>query len=123
MADTKLVSSARGHRRRTLLILAGSILLFGLSGQPQAIAAPTAVSEPATNRKTVTIPVEGMSCVACAAAVKKALKSIDGVSNVEVSLENRTARVTYASDTLSPDSFVTIINKLGYKAGVPAVTQ
>ncbi|MGH8628314.1 MAG: heavy-metal-associated domain-containing protein [Gammaproteobacteria bacterium] len=34
--------------------------------------------------KTVVIPVEGMSCVACAARVKKSLTSTAGVGNVQV---------------------------------------
>jgi copper chaperone CopZ len=62
---------------------------------------------------------KGMVCVACAATVKRALKSIDGVSNVEVSLEKRTVQVTYAPDKLSPDRLVAAVNKAGYSAGAP----
>jgi copper chaperone CopZ len=69
--------------------------------------------------KTVVIPVEGMACIACAASVKRALKSIDGVSEVEVNLAQRVARVTYAPAKVAPDRLVTAINKLGYRAGTP----
>jgi copper chaperone CopZ len=69
--------------------------------------------------KTVVIPVEGMACVACAASVKRALKAIDGVAQVEVNLERRSARVTYAPAKVAPDRLVAAINKLGYRAGTP----
>lgn len=70
--------------------------------------------------KTVLIPVEGMSCVACAASVKKALTSLGGVSKVEVNLAERNARVRFDSTRVSPDRLVAAINGLGYRAGVPA---
>jgi copper chaperone len=42
------------------------------------------------------IIVKGMSCGHCAAAVEKALKSLSGVSAVQVDL--KTGRVTFESD-------------------------
>jgi len=60
-----------------------------------------------------------MACVVCAATVKKTVKSLAGVSRVEVSLEKRGAQVTYEPDKVSPDTIVAAINKLGYKAGSP----
>jgi copper chaperone CopZ len=89
--------------------------MFLLGSLPPALAAGAS----GTQVKTVVIPVEGMVCVACAATVKGALKSIAGVSHVEVNLEKRTAQVTYAPDKLSPDRLVEAINKRGYRAGVP----
>jgi len=68
---------------------------------------------------TVTIPVEGMVCASCTARVKKALKSIDGVTDAEVSLENHTARVQYVEGKISPEQLVAAINHLGYRAGTP----
>jgi copper chaperone CopZ len=70
--------------------------------------------------KTVVMPVEGMSCSACAASVKKALTSIDGVANVEVNLAERNARVRFDPSKLSPDRLVAAVNGLGYQAGAPA---
>ena len=70
--------------------------------------------------KMVQIPVEGMSCAACVARVKKTLTSIGGVSDVEVSLVKRNARVRFDPSRLSPDQLVAAINGLGYHAGAPA---
>lgn len=43
-----------------------------------------------------TLNIEGMMCNHCVAHVKKALESVDGVSSVNVSLENNNATVTLA---------------------------
>lgn len=69
--------------------------------------------------KIVVMPVEGMSCVACAARVKKGLKEIDGVADVEVNLAERNARVRFAPSKLSPNRLVAAVNGLGYRAGAP----
>jgi len=89
-----------------------------LAGNPHAEVSVSA--EVAGETKTVLIPVEGMSCVVCAASVKKALQSIDGVQEAEISLERREARVRYVEGKVSPEQLVAAVNKLGYKAGAPA---
>jgi copper ion binding protein len=73
--------------------------------------------------KTVSIPVEGMSCVSCAARVKRTLKGIEGVQRVEVSLERREATVRFAADRVTPDRLEAAINELGYKAGKSRVVE
>ena len=40
---------------------------------------------------TKTIKIEGMSCSHCSGAVTKALEALEGVSEVQVSLENKQA--------------------------------
>ncbi|MCH5170960.1 MAG: heavy-metal-associated domain-containing protein [Oscillospiraceae bacterium] len=45
-----------------------------------------------------TLKIEGMSCGHCTARVAAALKELDGVENVEMSLENKTAVVTLSKD-------------------------
>lgn len=67
--------------------------------------------------KTVTMPVEGMSCGSCVSNVKKTVKSLDGVQNVEVSLEKRQATITYVEDKISPEQISKAIDEKGYKTG------
>ena len=43
---------------------------------------------------TKTLKIEGMMCMHCEAAVKKALENLDGVESAEVSREKGTAVVT-----------------------------
>lgn len=65
------------------------------------------------------IPVEGMSCAACAARVRRTLEDINGVVSAEVSLAERNVKVRYVDKTLSSDNLVAAINALGYKARAP----
>jgi copper chaperone CopZ len=65
----------------------------------------------------VTIPVEGMVCLACTAKVKSTLRDINGVTEVEVNLAGRVARVEYLEGKVSPEQLVSAINGLGYRAG------
>jgi copper chaperone CopZ len=119
MANLDRYSLRLSFFRRIALVLASVISLLAPTGYVFAAAAPTPATDSQPALKTVVIPVEGMACVVCAATVKKTVKSLAGVSRVEVSLEKRGAQVTYAPDKLSPDTIVAAINKLGYKAGSP----
>lgn len=50
-------------------------------------------NKPSSNGKieevSVEIPIEGMSCMACMAKVKKTLSGLDGIANVKVNLESK----------------------------------
>ena len=45
--------------------------------------------------QTVTLSVPGMTCAACPITVKKALTKVEGVSQVDVSFDQREAVVTF----------------------------
>lgn len=100
-----------------VVVAAGAVAVF-IAGKQRAEVSVSA--EVAGETKTVRIPVQGMSCVVCAASVKKALQSIDGVQEAEISLERREARVRYyVEGKVSPEQLVAAVNQLGYKAGTP----
>ena len=103
----------------TVVVMAGLGVGFFL----HARQGRTDVSVPQANTRVVTIPVEGMSCISCAATVKKTIQKIDGVTEVEVSLEHRAARVRYINGMVSPDQLVAAINHLGYQAGTPQAEE
>ncbi len=96
----------------------GVLALLGGTGACTSRTAPAA--NEGANTRIVLIPVEGMSCAACAARVKKALSSIAAVSDVEVSLVERRVRVRFDPARVAPDRLVAAINGLGYRAGAPA---
>lgn len=73
--------------------------------------------------ESVVIPIEGMSCSACVARVKKALKETEGVSGVHVSLEKREAEIRYDSTKISSEKLAEAIDELGYKAGPPRAKE
>ncbi len=67
----------------------------------------------------VKMPVDGMTCSACQSNVKKTIKSIDGVSDVEVSLEKRFAYFTYDPKKVKIENVQKAVNDKGYAAGKP----
>lgn len=105
----------------TVILLVAVGLGAGFFVHARQGRAQLSVPQPGTS--VVTIPVEGMSCVSCAATVRKALQSIEGVTEVEVSLEHRAARVRYIDRKISPDQLVAAVNHLGYRAGAPQVEE
>ena len=61
-----------------------------------------------------TINIEGMLCVNCVMHVKNALMAVSGVTNVDVSLEKKTAEVTLGvevSDVILSDA----VEEAGYE--------
>jgi copper chaperone CopZ len=108
-----------GFLWRSLLSVAliAVALAFTTGCSSQKTVAANAVSNAAT--KTTFIPVEGMSCGSCAATVKRGVRKLDGVTDVEVSLEHRGARVRYSEGKVTPDQIAAAITRLGYKAGHP----
>lgn len=70
--------------------------------------------------KVTTLRIEGMTCGACATAVRQVLKNVDGVKGARVSYEDKNAVVTYDPARVTPDKIVrAIAEKLpAYKATV-----
>ena len=110
-----------GQRRRTALALPLiTLLAFAFAAEPvKAQKNQPAVEAGSSVTTSVVIPVEGMSCSACVARVKRGLKAVKGVSEVQVSLEKREAEVRYAPKKTSPEKLAKAIKDLGYKAGTP----
>jgi copper ion binding protein len=59
------------------------------------------------------ISIEGMSCNHCVKHVTDALKAIEGVSKVEVSLKNGKA-IIEAENTVSNAEIIDAVNDAGY---------
>lgn len=64
---------------------------------------------------TKTVKIEGMSCGHCSAAVNKALSAVDGVSQVDVSLEEKQAKVTLSGGDVSDDTLRQAVEDAGYE--------
>ncbi len=74
---------------------------------------------------TIDISIEGMTCDHCVEAVTGALESVDGVQDVEVSLAEKKARVTYDDSRCKSDELEAVLAAEGYSAnlyGNPAPT-
>ena len=62
----------------------------------------------------ITINVNGMMCMHCHARVEKVLKSLPGVTNVVVSLENKNA--TVEGEGITKDLLIQAVIDAGYEA-------
>lgn len=69
--------------------------------------------------QTVKMPVNGMVCNACQSNVKKTIKSVDGVTDVEVNLEKKFALFAYDPQKVKPEQVQKAVNDKGFTAGKP----
>ena len=76
--------------------------------------AAAAVSVPHLERAR--FAVEGMDCTACATAIEKKLKTLEGVQNATVSYQQKQATVEFDSHKLSVAQLVQAIQDVGYRA-------
>lgn len=67
-------------------------------------------------KETITLDVKGMHCPKCVARVTDALEDADGVTGVEVSLENENAVVEGRG--MDAENLVAVVNELGFTASV-----
>ena len=73
--------------------------------------------------KTQQLKVTGMTCGGCTSSVTKALKAINGVADVNVSLSNSQATVQYDEMLTSPEQLKSAVIKAGYGLDASNTTQ
>ncbi len=64
--------------------------------------------------REITVKVQGMSCEHCVRTVKTALMSLEGVSDVQVSLETGLVKITSTRD-LPREEIKRAVEEWGYK--------
>ena len=67
--------------------------------------------------KTLKFDVTGMSCAACVAHVEKAVRSVDGVTEVTVNLLTNSMQVTFDTPA-TPEIICNAVSKVGYGAKI-----
>ena len=72
--------------------------------------------------KTITIPVQGMSCGGCAGSVQRALEKHPGVGTASVNLAENRATVEFDPAATSAGALVEAIRAAGYGAALPEQT-
>jgi len=70
------------------------------------------------NEQTVTFNVEKMTCATCPIAVRKAMQRVDGVKEVSVDFESKTATVTYDAIETTAVEIGTASENVGFPASV-----
>ena len=83
-------------------------MLVLMSGTPLA----------ADNELTVTFDVRKMTCATCPIAVRKAIERVDGVTQVEVSLDDHSAVVTFDSSATTAAAIGQASTDVGFPATV-----
>ena len=68
--------------------------------------------------QTVQYPVIGMSCAACAAHVDKALRSVEGVHEVNVNLPMNFAKVTFDAMQCTPVKLQKAVERMGFELDI-----
>lgn len=113
-------------KRIGLIKLMASSLLLLLAFVPPSCAQQQKKAEPVTKEQTklvavqkIKMPIDGMVCMACQSTVKKTIKSLNGVTNVEVSLEKKNAIISYYPNEVKPQQIQKAVNDKGYTAGKP----
>jgi Cu+-exporting ATPase len=69
--------------------------------------------------REVVLSINGMTCASCVARVEKSLNKVVGVSSASVNLATEQATIK-ALATVSPDVLVSVVQKAGYDASIPA---
>jgi len=70
--------------------------------------------------KTKTLPIEGMTCAACSAAVERAVRKLPGVSEANVNLSAENLHLRYDESQVSLENVVQAVDDAGYKALIPS---
>lgn len=68
--------------------------------------------------QTVTLDLPTMNCAMCPITVKKALTRVEGVSNAEVSYEEKEAVVTFDDAKTTAESLIKATTNAGYPSTV-----
>lgn len=123
-------NSSQGSRPGTALaalVLAAAVAFAATAcsgGGPEKGSSTQARAAQSAATRTVSIPVQGMVCLSCAATIKRRLKELDGVSDVEAVFDQRVFRITYVVGRPDvPRLAVAAINDLGYRAGTPVAAR
>jgi mercuric ion binding protein len=70
------------------------------------------------NELTVTFDVRKMTCATCPIAVRKAMERVDGVKQVDVSLDDKSAIVTFDSSATTAAAIGQASTDVGFPATV-----
>lgn len=78
-------------------------------------SAKTTVVYTPSQAVTTNFSVDGLSCFTCELTVKKSLKSLPGVYNVEASVKNKQVVVQHDPNQTNTDKLASTIEQIGYR--------
>lgn len=81
-----------------------------------ALPGPTGGAASAAGSQELTLALGGMTCAACAFAVKAALNTLDGVHEAKVSYREKQATVSFDPSLVTPEAMIQAIQDAGFEA-------
>ena len=72
--------------------------------------------------KKAVIPVKGMTCVNCAAAIQKDISKLVGVKSANVNYANEKAVIEFDPSSIGLEQFISSIHESGYQAVTERIT-
>ncbi len=79
------------------------------------------MSDAINTESRIDLPVTGMTCASCSAAVQKGLSELKGVSSASVNFAVEKATVFYDESVVSVDDFIKVIKDLGYGLSISKI--
>jgi len=74
-------------------------------------------------KKTLTLPVDGMTCASCVLRVEKALKKVEGVADAAVNLASEKVRISFDPSRVSIDRLQAAVADSGYTLKIPGAAS
>jgi len=105
-----MINKMKSMQARTKLLISIAIMLIVTS------FASIALTYSANNVKTETIKLNSIVCNQCVDRLNKVIGSIDGVSNIDISLAEKQAVVTFDESKTSLEKIENAITSAGYNA-------
>ena len=72
----------------------------------------------ATDEKSTTLDVQGMTCASCPVTVKQVLKKVPGVADVSVDLKSHSALVKFDAEKTQPAQLAKAVSDYGFPTTV-----
>ena len=82
----------------------------------EAISTTRFITKEADDINSLNLLVDGMHCPSCVAIIENALKKQPSVINARLNLSTKRLKISWKGAAELGDSFVTLINSMGYKA-------
>ncbi len=67
------------------------------------------------NEKTYNLTIEGMTCTGCESAIKKSVKKLNGIKDIEPDYKTGKGTVKFDEKQVNINDIIKSIEKLGYK--------
>nr|BAA22369.1 Cu++-tranporting P-type ATPase [Mus musculus] len=72
--------------------------------------------EPSVDANSITITVEGMTCISCVRTIEQQIGKVNGVHHIKVSLEEKSATIIYDPKLQTPKTLQEAIDDMGFDA-------